>query len=1568
MSSYNPPTELLPRFNTKVFIQNANVSYPVAQGAITIPNQITIVNGSNTIIITPTSIIINGNPFSFANIAYLNLNQTFTGINTFTQKIIGFLDTNTPSVSITQFSSLTTGTLYIAPTITTGNINIGCSSIDSITGIGNGNINIGNCRSFAGSLKLGNLFNNSYLNGAIVYIGNSLSTSYIYGSVNIGSSGVSNFILGDTTINNTLTNAINPVTSTSILQIATNNSTANVIIASGTTGNVSLGGTYVTTLYLFGQSVVIGVALSGNSITLSTDTSCNGIFTAQTIRATTLSSPVKLFDNSTGTITFGNSSATITINGNTTFPDGINVKTIRTANATDSVALYDTTTGAITFGNSSSSATTTFSTNTNFTKTNTFLSIFTTAIDNLSLNNNVNLYSYPTTATINLCKGLTTGNFILCGNTSFAGTITIGGNSGTNTIKGNTIISNTLLVDTLTSISASDTINLYTSSTGTISLATTNNVINVGTSSNGTINIGSTSSTNTISGYTTISNQTITNTLIVNAIQGKSVSDNVFVYNDNTTGTITLGGSNTNNINIGSSTGAISLKGSITYINGTMTGDNIQPNNSSSIVSLYTSPMVSLTIGNNTTSTTTIKGYTNKIYGDTTMINSILVDSVKGSLTTTSPNLYIDTTGTITIGKLSSLMTINPNTTINGNVYFNNLQGVSPANNISLYTLSTGTLTLGSTSLTSFTINSPSITIGTISVSSTTLNGTLIVPNQLKIKSIEATATTDSVSLYTTLSNVLIIGSSSLNTLILNSQNLTISGNVLINYILTDTISGKLVGDTITLYGTTTTGNINFATGLSTGTLTIGNSSATNTINGNTTISNTLYTNTISSIVSTDTANLYTSTQGALNIGNVGSVTTINGQYTAVNGSILLNTSNILYANTIRTYTTTDNIALYNNTTGTLTIGNTSSSSAVYLRGSNIVIGNTSGGQTKIYNIITNSIEPITTTNNCILYSTATGNLTLGGSTTTYTNIYGQNIGIGNSGSLNTITGNTTISNTLLANTLTGVLASDNISLYNTSTTGNISFATGITSGSINIGNPSQSGTTSIYSSTSGISNLFTNSTTGSINIGSPTSTTFISNIGGKNVITNTSVSSISTSTSGLSFKNICMSGNGEIAYIFSGSNLYRTSNSGASWVLQHASGGFGIIAICCSYTGQFVYYAMGGTSPPRYSNNFGQTFTTTTGLTTQGTQHTISCSSDGSIFCIIFPVSVSSKFVPYFNTTYGVGSTWNAGYPLTSSSSSINSALIIGSLGSISNVIVATGKSSYNDYIYYSTTPTTSWTQSTITGTYPNIWTSLSYSAGGASSAIIYASSGLTGSSGGLYLSSNNGASFISLSSTSGSINWVSSSYDNTIISYVSSTGFSLSTNSGLNFTSYSTTSFSYMAMSQSSKNVLLVPTSITDAIYQFNTNQNLNVNCDFIIPKQRMTLQSNTEDNYGNNTNVFYPYRTMFLGLSSSNNATLTYPLYENYIMTPQGASVITLPALKEYSVGLKLTFTKIALQTLNFTTTSPDLLYDFGTATGVSTLATPLATTITSVILMSSYNPSSTAQFCWCIVSKS
>ena len=1303
MSSYNPPTELLPRFNTKVFIQNANVSYPVAQGAITIPNQITIVNGSNTIIITPTSIIINGNPFSFANIAYLNLNQTFTGINTFTQKIIGFLDTNTPSVSITQFSSLTTGTLYIAPTITIGNINIGCSSIDSITGITNGNINIGNCRSFGGNLTLGNLYNNSYLNGAIVYIGNSISTSYLY---------------GNTHIDNLLTNVINPTISTSVLQIATNSSTADVIIASGTTGNVTLGGNYVTTLYLLGQSVIIGVTLSGNSITLSTDTSCNGIFTAQTIRATTLSSPVKLFDNSTGTITIGNSSATNTINGNTTFPDGINVKTIRTANATDSVTLYDTTTGAITFGNSSSSATTTFSTNTNFTKTNnTFVSIFTLAIDSVSLSNNVNLYSYPTTATINLCKGLTTGNFILCGNTSFAGTITIGGASGTNTIKGNTTISNTLLVDTLTSISASDTINLYTSSTGTISLATSNNVINVGTSS-------------------------------------------------------------------------------------------------------------------------------------------------------------------------------------------------------------TGNLTLGSTTLTSFTINSPSITIGTINVSSTTLNGTLTIPNQLRIKSIEATTATDLVNLYTTLLNALTIGSSSLNTLNLNSQNTNITGNVLMTSVSTNTISGKLVGDTITLYGTTTTGNISFATGLSSGTLTIGNSSASNTIKGNTTISNTLYTNTISSILSTDTANLYTSTQGALNIGNVGSITTINGQYTAVNGSILLNTSNILYANTIRTYTTTDNIALYNNTTGTLTIGNTSSSSAVYLRGSNIVIGNTSGGQTKIYNIITNSIEPITTTGNCILYSTATGNLTLGGTSTTYTNIYGQNIAIGTSGSLNTITGNTTISNTLLADTLTGVLASDNISLYNTSTTGNINFATGITSGSINIGNPSQSGTTSIYSSTSGISNLFTNSTTGSINIGSPTSTTFISNIGGKNVITNTSVSSISTSTSGLSFKNICMSANGEIAYIFNGVNIYRTSNSGATWVLQYSGSPATISGICCSYTGQFVYYSVSGTTSPRYSNNFGQTFTATSGLSPQGT-HSIWCSLDGSIVCLINSVSVSLKFVPYFNTTYGVSSTWSVGYPLTSASSTINSALIIGSLGTISDVIVATGSSSYNDYIYYSTTPTTSWSQATTTGPSTGIWSSLSYSPGGAGGAIIYVSSGLTGSNGGLYLSSNTGASFISLPSTSGSINWVSSSYDNTIISYVSSAGFSLSTNGGLGFTSYSTTPFSYMAMSQSSKNVLLVPTSITDAIYQFNTNQNLNVNCDFIIPKQRMTLQSNTENNYGNNTNVFYPYRTMFLGLSSSNNATLTYPLYENYIMTPQGASVITLPALKEYSVGLKLTFTKIALQTLNFTTTSPDLI---------------------------------------------
>ena len=323
MSSYNPPTELLPRFNTNVFIQNANVSYPVAQGAITIPNQITIVNGSNTIIITPTSIIINGNPFSFANIAYLNLNQTFTGINTFTQKIIGFLDTNTPSVSITQFSSLTTGTLYIAPTITIGNINIGCSSIDSITGIGNGNINIGNCRSFGGNLNMGNIANTTTINGATINIGpvgtatpinigDASSFVTLYGNVTTIGSTFINSILGrvNTDAINLYTDSQGTITFGSVLSSNTINGITTFSQALNAPTPSSLINTsqvpttsYLTTYY----TPLTGTVANATAITLTpntTDTADYIPFSSTSSGSSNLkTSTLLLYNASTGNLT-----------------------------------------------------------------------------------------------------------------------------------------------------------------------------------------------------------------------------------------------------------------------------------------------------------------------------------------------------------------------------------------------------------------------------------------------------------------------------------------------------------------------------------------------------------------------------------------------------------------------------------------------------------------------------------------------------------------------------------------------------------------------------------------------------------------------------------------------------------------------------------------------------------------------------------------------------------------------------------------------------------------------------------------------------------------------------------------------------------------------------------------------------------------------------------------------------------------------------------------------------------------------------------------------------------------
>jgi hypothetical protein len=453
-------------------------------------------------------------------------------------------------------------------------------------------------------------------------------------------------------------------------------------------------------------------------------------------------------------------------------------------------------------------------------------------------------------------------------------------------------------------------------------------------------------------------------------------------------------------------------------------------------------------------------------------------------------------------------------------------------------------------------------------------------------------------------------------------------------------------------------------------------------------------------------------------------------------------------------------------------------------------------------------------------------------------------------------------------------------------------------------------------------------------------------------------VNAVSTGTTGLLFGKVAMSANGEIAYTYNGANLYRSNTSGQSWVLEHTAIA-AISSLCCSYTGQFVYYTTSGTNKPQYSQNFGQTFSAITQTSTAGSTHRIYCSYDGSIVLFLYTASVSARWTPYYNLSYGATATWVVCVTPTVNASTVNSGCIDGDSGTLFSITLACGNSTYNDFIYYSSTPTTSWTQKLTS----SIWSSLSYQDNGT----IWAGNNLGL---GIYKSVDNGLSYVQLVNTNGQyVSDVDSSWDDTQVVYcstnVSNSGFYYSPDAGVTFNQRSAVFMNYVTTSQSCKTTLIVPSVVLDTIYTHATNQNILANCDFFIPKNRMTLISNREYDYNDIVDIYFPHRTMFLGLSSTNIATLTFPLYEHYVCYPTGSVTINLPKINDDSVGLVITLSKLTAQTMNFVCNTTDLIYDYGVHTGVSSLL--LGTTVTSVTLRTSFGVTTTNQYVWIVTSK-
>ena len=320
-------------------------------------------------------------------------------------------------------------------------------------------------------------------------------------------------------------------------------------------------------------------------------------------------------------------------------------------------------------------------------------------------------------------------------------------------------------------------------------------------------------------------------------------------------------------------------------------------------------------------------------------------------------------------------------------------------------------------------------------------------------------------------------------------------GNIGINqsnpqYLLDVNGTGRFVSTLYgnTLQGTTVSSAINLYTNSTSGGITLGNSSNTNTINGNTTITNTLLANTLTGKAVTDAISLYTtSTSGGITLGNSSNTITINGVTTLNNyittsifnpivstnsllnmilsnktGSISGQNNTGLGVGSLSALTTgRDNTAIGTNALNTITdqnyntgVGSGALGAIVTTGidgGYNTAVGSNAGNSLKYgkyncffgqlagtnmsvsqadYNTFLGSATSFIVPNTGFSYSTAIG--------------FGAVISASNQIMLGRVNetvvapNNITITNTLNGNTLAGKTTTDAISLYTTSTSGGI--------------------------------------------------------------------------------------------------------------------------------------------------------------------------------------------------------------------------------------------------------------------------------------------------------------------------------------------------------------------------------------------------------------------------------------------------------------------------------------------------------------------------------------------------
>jgi hypothetical protein len=579
--------------------------------------------------------------------------------------------------------------------------------------------------------------------GGLVALGGTSADLTVDGSVirTTGGQTIGGTGLSITGTNGVTTDTLTATLTSSTISMFDNTETGTVNIATSATGLINIGGSTSTT-------------------------TINGVTVANTVAGSVVGSNVSLFDNtttgqidvgtsSTGTFNFGGASSTVTVAGNIVVPSPsgntsvVNRGFVNSKSNKDSVRYASTLditltgiTGATTvdgsipgIGNRVLLKNQTPSTeNGIYVWTQTTLTDTDRALDAL-----IGMRASGSSTIVE--EGTSNGDkFFFCNSDNgaeFGDALSYTEISGSGGVTaGDALLLTGSVLDVLvdgTTISIDG---------GTNKLKLTNDDLTIGVGSGisggGLVALGGTSADLAVDGTVirTTGGQTIggtglaitgTNGATTDTLTATSTSSTISLFDNTVTGSITVAGASTSTLTLGTVTTTV-------LIPGTFTLDNIAGSTSGTSVTIYdTTTTGTVSIANNVTTGAIYMGsdadniYLGGASSNVFTTGTIFSDELKGSLPTSTINLYGDTTsgtvnmatsatGTVNIGGSTST------TTINGVTVADTIDGSATGSNVSLFNnTTTGQIDVGTTSSGTFNFGGASSTV--------TIAGDMVVPS-----------------------------------------------------------------------------------------------------------------------------------------------------------------------------------------------------------------------------------------------------------------------------------------------------------------------------------------------------------------------------------------------------------------------------------------------------------------------------------------------------------------------------------------------------------------------------------------------------------------------------------------------------------------------------------------------------------------------------------------------------------------------------------------------------------------------------------------------------------------------